>query len=451
MIVDRPVPASSLAHLKAESLRRNPSQAIGDVRVSNTAMAPKAAQPPKTPAAKVTKVASTSSLSSTSSAPSTPAAATVLGRQTAVWTCPVCSEKGSCENLPRQVSWRSGTPPETDLPRRVEELCGLVRHLVQLHGKTHVQTHQKHRMVTLDNCCTDKIRRFGAHAAKWPYLEHFLYYHHTPRLYHLRCPLCNEGHTTREELRKCVVNGTGRQRSGSGNGSARGARQVFESPSPSPAAQKSPTLPMKTTLDSLISCGDPPAHVVPTSERYSQVPATETFRETSGLRGLGHDNDPSLPVPPLTISESQDFLRAIELKHRIEHPIADLEDEEDEEPESVTRQEEEIDELSEFLKDARLGGLVNPDAAAEAELVAIFKASMPELDICRNSMYCHVSKEKKIKSYEYRFPSATRITLVISDFRDKVFISHQSPCPWQTAQCTHIRLWSPVVRSASQV
>lgn len=157
-------------------------------------------------------------------APTTPAAATAVdyaspvsvSSTTATWKCPICDEDGACGDLPRVVPWKAGAEPasegssskvslkDVDMPREMDKICSLVAHLVKAHPE-HVVTRNKHRMVAVEDCCSTKIKRPKLDAVSWPYLEHFMFYHHTPTLHHLQCPLCKQGHTTREELRKCVT------------------------------------------------------------------------------------------------------------------------------------------------------------------------------------------------------------------------------------------------------
>jgi len=83
----------------------------------------------------------------------------------------------------------------------MDKLCSLVEHLVRIHPE-YVITRSKHRMVAVDACCSTKIKRAKTESVSWPYLEHFMYYHHNPAVHHLQCPLCFQGHTVglREEL-----------------------------------------------------------------------------------------------------------------------------------------------------------------------------------------------------------------------------------------------------------
>jgi hypothetical protein len=138
------------------------------------------------------------------SGPSTPMAkgGATTKPVTSTWSCPLCGAEGTCGDLPRVITWKSGEPSpdakislkDVDIPREMDKLCSLVEHLVRTHPEF-VITRSKHRMVAIDDCCSTKIKRAKMESVSWPYLEHFMYYHHEPPVHHLQCPLCSQGHT----------------------------------------------------------------------------------------------------------------------------------------------------------------------------------------------------------------------------------------------------------------
>ncbi|KAI9014207.1 hypothetical protein DFJ74DRAFT_681841 [Hyaloraphidium curvatum] len=215
--------------------------------------------------------------------PSPPVPLQLPSRNT--WRCPICAEEGSCENLPRRVPWKAGAPStpdakvslkDVDIPREMDKLCSLVEHLVKVHPK-HVVTRNKHRMVAVDNCCSTKIKRPKMEASAWPYLEHFMYAHHEPLIHHLQCPLCNQGHTTREELRKCVTSSPKTRAAGNGPGSstkrsasATRARVVAPPPPPIIAVATPPIAPAVAG-----GAGKPPSPAVPSFPPISVTPPAQ--------------------------------------------------------------------------------------------------------------------------------------------------------------------------------